>query len=112
MIESTHTSMVLVGDRPPTNINLTCVIKLPASVDTTVDVSIEWTGPSGVEFMPRNHVTSINFESNQLARYPSMVTMIKSGRYTCQANVMSPSEFINGNEMASQVYEIVSGKAD
>ena len=112
MIESTHTSMVLVGHSPPTSINLTCIIELPASVDTTVDVNIEWTGPGGVRFIPRNHSTSINFESDQLARYSSLVTMIKSGGYMCQANVTSPSEFINGSAVASQVYDIVSGKAD
>ena len=112
-IESAHTSVVLVGDSPSTSIYLTCVIELPASVDTRVDVNIEWTGPS--KFSPRTHTTSINFgrSSNRLARYSSLVTMIKSGRYICQANVTSPSEFINGNAVASQVYyDIVSGKAD
>lgn len=101
--------MVLVGHSPPTNIHLTCIVELPASVDIPVDVSIVWTGPRGAEFMPGFHTI---YESNQLARYSSMVTMIRSGRYMCNASVTSPSEFISGNVMASQVYDIISGKAD
>lgn len=103
--------MVLVGHSPPTNISLTCIIELPASVDTPVDVNIMWTGPHGAEFIPGFHHTMI-YENNQPARYSSMVTMIRSGHYMCNTSVTSPSEFISGNAMASQVYDIISGKAD
>ena len=110
-IESTHTSVVVVGYSPPTIIRLTCIIELPASVDTAVNVSTVWTGPSGAEFEPRNHISTINFGRSYLARYSSLITVIKSGHYMCQTNVTSLLQFISGNVMASQVHDIVSGKA-
>ena len=100
--------MVLVGYSPPTNISLTCIIELPASVDTPVNVSTVWMGPNEVEFIPRDHTSSINLGR----RYSSFVTVnnIKNGSYICQATATSSSDFINGTVMGSQVYNIVSGK--
>jgi hypothetical protein len=106
--------VVLVGNSPPITINLTCIIELPDSVDTLVDVNIQWTRPGGIEFLPRSHTTSINFgrRSNRLVRLSSVTTAARNGNYMCQATVTSLSEFINGSAMHSQVYEIVSGKVD
>ena len=112
MIETTHTSVVLVGNNPLTAINLTCVIELSESVDTAVNVTIEWIGPDGIVVLPRSHVASINFSRSlhQFARYSSLISKIRSGHYMCQAGVTSPSEFINGYAvMRSQAHNIVSG---
>ena len=75
-------------------VNLTCTVELSHSVDVSVTVNSEWSGPDG--FVTANTAQPVMGSSTT---YTSTVMVRsfgrdQSGNYTCRANVSSTSPYI------------------
>ena len=95
---------IFAGSSP----SLTCTVDLDPAVDVPVTVNTVWTGPAMTAFTPTNPVPAV---MESLTRYAStaVVNAVRSGSYTCQANVSSSSEFTTGGETLSASLTITAG---
>ena len=77
--------------------NLSCIVILDTNIDVPVTVNTMWTGPKGTIITPTSSMMH-NFTS-----YTStgIVSVARSGNYTCQASINSSSQFITGSTMTS-----------
>ena len=71
------------------NVTLTCTVDLDSSVDVSVTVKTEWTGPASVESRPSSVTNEVN-----ITRYTGTITITsfersQSGVYNCTATVLS-----------------------
>ena len=86
-----------------TNLTLTCIMELPAEVDTNITVDIDWMGPAG-NALPGSSSSRLMAEM-PISRYESIltvnpVTASQFGNYSCTATVNSypPSSFVAASE--------------
>ena len=71
------------------NVTLNCTVDLDPSVDVSVTVNTEWTGPASVGSIPSPVTNVVN-----LTRYTGTITVTSFGRsqsgvYNCTATVLS-----------------------
>ena len=93
------------------DLTLTCTIELDETVDTGVDVTVEWTGPNGTlsgtvpsAISNTTYQSIINITSTSLE-------MSDTGPYTCTATA-SPdgTPFVTASEPTSNTTEVAVGK--
>ena len=86
-----------------TNLTFTCIMELPAEVDTNITVDIDWMGPAG-NALPGSSSSRLMAEMS-ISRYESILTVnpvnaSQFGNYSCTATVNSdpPSSFVAASE--------------
>ena len=90
------------------NINCTVRIRSTANINVPANVSATWTVPDNVIVGPT--LTTPFVENQQNYTLSANFDRIRSGNYTCYANIYSTSQFINSSGNTSGTTSINVGK--
>ena len=103
-----HDDVIFVG----VPFNLTCEVNFPTSVDISLSVTVQWTKPDGMTYMPIDVAIMTGF-THYIANATFNLTESRSALYTCEAIVNTDSEsayLIPNNQTTIGILNITFGK--